>query len=751
MSNYTEHARLTCGDLVINDNDKVNNNSLEAFYMALGINGAQVLILLLVFLCINKANGGHKALAPRRRHEDDEGISIQATISEALKADSSEKVDIDGHVAIRFCQLGLKFSALGTVLACVLIPWYRSVGDNEKGTLSISISNLAPENDKPRYAAMVSVLVLTVYFLYLMRLEWLHMISMKREHFMRRAAGEFGPAAAQAQWSLILERVPSAARSPQHIIRFFTSVFEGVHSCVVQPDAYAVIERKRAKCLAKYCCCCCRRRAETAFLSVVDAERTVVRKVATTVEKGKLRMDNLGTAPSDPTDVIMMPRDGGETQELSSTAFLTMNSVAQRLIADDMSIFTTKRSPPMPSKRRRPGHDPSLGALRGDYDDWEVQAAPEARDIVWKNVSTPLQSIQFASMIGNVVCIFGVLLWAIPVAAVQALVSPKNLQTHVPGVVKFLEDWKLYTLVTGYLPVLMLTLLLAVLPYILHALSETFERVKTKSRIEFKVMTRNLAFQMATLYVACFSSTLMETFSQLVESPSCAAYILGNSFPKVSAYFTNFVVVRIGTSLPLLLLRPMPLLSWLRGKTDEEPEPEYIVYGMQLVDAAMVFLIGTMYCVVAPIIMPVCLIYFGLATVTYRWLFLNVYEPEFDAGGDFWYALFTGVMIGMILGLLTFVGVVALLGVSDSSFEWFFAFIPPVMVLLCLINWNISYKQLSRTMTYEDAVGVDRDVGAEVRGMFRADLYENPMHADAESSDRSDYEDDDDDDDDSDL
>ncbi|CAE7228749.1 TAGLN3, partial [Symbiodinium sp. CCMP2456] len=51
--------------------------------------------------------------------------------------------------------------------------------------------------------------------------------------------------------------------------------------------------------------------------------------------------------------------------------------------------------------------------------------------------------------------------------------------------------------------------------------------------------------------------------------------------------------------------------------------------------------------------MPACTLYFALATVFYRWLFLYVYEPEFDCAGSFWYDLFDCSVFGLFCSNVT--------------------------------------------------------------------------------------------------
>lgn len=129
------------------------------------------------------------------------------------------------------------------------------------------------------------------------------------------------------------------------------------------------------------------------------------------------------------------------------------------------------------------------------------------------------------------------------------------------------------------------------------------------------------------------------------------------SAAQVSLYFTQFVIARIGISLPLLLIRIPAILSLL-ART--KPEPAYCIMETEITNIAIVFVIGSMYCVIAPVIMPACLIYFGLAFGIYKWLFTHVYETEFDCAGEMWYSVFNGLIIGMMFGMLSVCGIASI-------------------------------------------------------------------------------------------
>merc|ERR1711879_377174 len=109
--------------------------------------------------------------------------------------------------------------------------------------------------------------------------------------------------------------------------------------------------------------------------------------------------------------------------------------------------------------------------------------------------------------------------------------------------------------------------------------------------------------------------------------------------------------------------------------------------------------------------MGVCMIFFGLSWVLYKWLFTNVYSEEFDCGGEFWHELFNGVMVGMLLGTLSLCGLSNLLEITERvelgimtskySIGQIVIWLVPCGILLFQVYCNRHLAKLSQTMTYQ--------------------------------------------------
>ena len=354
---------------------------------------------------------------------------------------------------------------------------------------------------------------------------------------------------------------------------------------------------------------------------------------------------------------------------------------------------------------------------------WRVCEAPEPRDLIWTNVVKPRGMTELHQKIGLAATVVCVLFWSVPVTLIQAWANVESLSKWFPAV-HDLKRWSptIYALITSYLPVLALMGLQALLPYFFAAMARGYECHKTKSGVERVVLNRCFNYQLASLYVTVLSGSLWDSLTKILDQPSQVLDILARSLPKANVYFLTFVLARACVGVPLLLLRPYTCLATC-SLTGAAGEPKIrCAYGYEASSIAIVLVIGITYSFIAPAILPACAVYFAAATLSYRWLFVHVYDTEFDGSGVFWYDLFNCVLLGLFLSTLSLIGLAILYG---SYTQLVFLFPLPLLVgYLALRCWGrMGWK--SRWTSLEDAVRADQDEGSALAG-FQENLYAEP-------------------------
>lgn len=790
MANTTESVEhltvVTCSDLGI-DSDRMKQSEAGGFLVSMAMNFLSLLGALLIIYLISRSKRGHRVLVPKKQSDGAIGLPHEwFRDAYRIEYDDMDQISIDGQVVIRLCLLGLKFSAFGSLIACVLVPIYASTSGSQQGVLKFSMTNVTPDSDEYVFWFIVVGAYLLIFnFFWLIRAEWRHFITLRQKHFLRRALGKDGISAAQAQFSLMVERLPTKYQDSRNILSLFSQIFpRQVHSAVAQRDTLLFYHLRALKKTSDtiVVCKCCQGCVHRQLERTVQFERRVAQKYrqagkyvqdfAMDGQVVELRDDlvsqlgiqqvnqlfsfahgagengqNGSSAVSAAPSGSAWPRpalrrssrlDAESECAPTSTAFVTLRKLSDRVIAEQIPLFDAG----------------------GDSDGVEkvvVNPAPEADAIIWENVQLPLDHILQRRFIGRAICVVGILFWSIPISSIQALASKNVLNELLPhGWLEWIAEHTpvVYSLLILYLPVIALMAVLVLLPMALQLIAVYVEARKSQFEVAISVMHRNFWFQFFSLWLMVFTSSLAQSFLQIMDHPRCISAILGASIPKVSVYFTSFVITRIGISLPLLLLRPESLYSLFFWKpksaskdTDDsdsdsqsgeeteagpdetaeaEPNPVYCYFASEVTNINIVFVLALMYCVVAPIMMPACFLYFALAFFVYKWLFVHVYTKQYDLMGETWYACFWGLIVGALFGSISLAGLAAIQKGSKSPpciALWILSF----AILVFAFHCQKTFMPFCAALPYRAAVLADETTSSTVVEGFMSDYYHDPI------------------------
>ncbi len=313
----------------------------------------------------------------------------------------------------------------------------------------------------------------------------------------------------------------------------------------------------------------------------------------------------------------------------------------------------------------------------------EIKQAPNPKDILWENVSIPQRQINMRKSIADSTLIVGALFWSMVVTFITAVSNLESISQEFPQIQAY-SDTTVYKFLNNYLAIGVLLILLAILPAIFDFISRHYEGVKLESEIQNSIMTRYFYYQLANVFVSVGLGSVANSLHEILSNPSSILSILGQSLPSFSIYFTNLLVVKTFTALPIELLRLIPLLDILSVKlcidkkkctrrelrTGAFADPP-VLYGWIYPNLLMVLMIMVTYscvrsilCVfflgflflcsqIAPFLMPFCTLYFSLAYIMYKYQLLYVYINEYQSGGFMWYAVFNRSMVALICGVIT--------------------------------------------------------------------------------------------------
>ena len=135
------------------------------------------------------------------------------------------------------------------------------------------------------------------------------------------------------------------------------------------------------------------------------------------------------------------------------------------------------------------------------------------------------------------------------------------------------------------------------------------------------------------------TGSIASSLHQIIESPSSILSILGTSLPSLSIYFTNLLIVKTFTAVPLEMLRVWPLIEILSVRMCQDKKKCTIrelktgafanppmLYGWIYPNLLMVLMIISTYCCIAPLLVPFGMLFYAFAYIMYKVQTLFMYD-----------------------------------------------------------------------------------------------------------------------------
>mmetsp|Transcript_18688 Transcript_18688/g.31106 ORF Transcript_18688/g.31106 Transcript_18688/m.31106 type:complete len:755 (+) Transcript_18688:110-2374(+) len=294
--------------------------------------------------------------------------------------------------------------------------------------------------------------------------------------------------------------------------------------------------------------------------------------------------------------------------------------------------------------------------------------APEPRDINWMALTVSHYSRLIREILLVTAVFFGAVFFAIPTSFIAGLANINNL-SQISGLSWLADLAKGNTLLTsfiqGYLPPLLLAVLMALVPIIIRLLAER-SGLSAKSAVDVSLMAKYFVFQVINVFfVTIIAGSIFTALSTIIENPSSAVEILAKSIPLQSSFYINYVMLLSMQGHAMSLWRPVPLLlRWVflkLGSTRRDYRnagaPGTDPFAMNFTQHMLIFLIVTTYSTLASLITLFGFLYFCFAYLAARYNSLYVFVPEYDGGGIFWPSIFVRMCFALLLYQFTLVGV----------------------------------------------------------------------------------------------
>ena len=382
--------------------------------------------------------------------------------------------------------------------------------------------------------------------------------------------------------------------------------------------------------------------------------------------------------------------------------------------------------------------------LSADHYTIHTSPAPNPSDIIWGNAHVPITQIRARTNLADFSFNFAGLFWSAVISFITAISNLDSLSETYPWLKEYNDTW-FYEIMNSYLASLLLIIVLAILPFIFDMSARWYEKLKLESEIQASIMKRYYFYQLINVFVSVGLGSVLTNIQQVIEKPEQIFNILGVAVPSFSIYFTNFIIVKTLTAVPLEMLRIWPLIqvtslatildekkcSWRRLHSGIYEAPE-MVYGWIYPSLLMILLIINIYCCIAPLLIPTATIYFVLIYYMYKYQLLYVYENKYQAGGESWFKLFEYSMFTLMGGMST---LVCYMAIRRSFLSGpFYCLIPlPALIYFYQKHCEDAYKLPSIAISLESAVRIDQQSTAETENPRKKRVVSVSMDEESET------------------
>lgn len=341
---------------------------------------------------------------------------------------------------------------------------------------------------------------------------------------------------------------------------------------------------------------------------------------------------------------------------------------------------------------------------------WVTEWAPEPRDVNWSNLLIPFTQLWLRRLLIGVVFACIILLFFIPAALVYTLAKLENLEAWFPFIQTILSIPVVSSFLSGYLPSLLLTILYYFIPPLMMALTKV-EGYPSYSSQERFTAGKVFLFLVGNSFFLVTYGSLLSLINEAIDSPREVPSLLASSLPGQANFFMNFIMTKGWTGLATETLQPYPMISGfllkhLLGKQHYGPRVEPLKYHRALPNVLLFVFIGFMYTLLAPLLLPFLMIYLIMGYIVFRNQIMNMYEPAYETGGQYWPHVHNRVVVSLFLMQLIGVGIFGVKEKTAASTATI-----PLLIITLVFNYycNMRFLPAFRHLPVEITMPKDQE------------------------------------------
>lgn len=318
---------------------------------------------------------------------------------------------------------------------------------------------------------------------------------------------------------------------------------------------------------------------------------------------------------------------------------------------------------------------------------WITEMAPEPRDVLWENLLIPCRYLLLHKIGVYIAASLFTIFFAIPVTAVQGIAKFDNLKKWFPPAMAIELIPGLSSVVTGYLPSAILNGFIYVVPFGMLAMAKLAGCI-SRSKQEIKACNMFFYFLVGNVFfLSLLSGSLLDEIGKSVTHPKDFPGHLASAVSAQADFFMTYILTTGLSGFSLEILQS-GLLIWDLVKSHtfghgkkKEPYLYSLHYCRVIPMVSLAVLIGMIYAVVAPLLLPFLIVYFFLGYVVYINQIQNVYETVYETWGKYWPYVHHYILIAIVLMQITMIGLFGLKRKPAASFATI-----PLLLLTLMFN-----------------------------------------------------------------
>ncbi|CEI92664.1 hypothetical protein RMCBS344292_06917 [Rhizopus microsporus] len=296
----------------------------------------------------------------------------------------------------------------------------------------------------------------------------------------------------------------------------------------------------------------------------------------------------------------------------------------------------------------------------------KVALAPHPKDIIWKNMTLDHDTRKLKRLFGHGLFLSSVFLASFPIAIVASLSNLINILRFFHKTRRTIANNRviLGVIQSYFTPWFMFFLFLISISLLRYITQQ--QGYRTKSMLEQKTLIRVFAFFVIDyLFIFTVFGVLIGILGQMTimarllhreRTTMLSRYVfqMGKNIIGICIHWINYICINC-VGLAFQLLRPLALIKDKQDVSDFDFTKNYAM-------VLSIFVATLFSSAIVPIILPFALLYFGFATMVFKYELMYVYTVKVDTYGKTWPVLYCIILCSVIAFQLMMILVLSLKG-----------------------------------------------------------------------------------------